>query len=222
MTKFYLFSIVIHFIIIGIGIKNLTPQELKFVEKKNIIVSVQNQRAISSSQKVNTNKKLNEEVEKKEVEKKETKKEKVFKKVKTEELKTKKNIKKQEIIKEVKKESKVYNEFEDKNRFIRGRDGVFTAVSSEGVEFEIIKEIDPNYPIRAKKIGYKGSGNIKVKFLVDLNGEVSEIVFLAGEMGYGFKEEVEKALKYWKFKPIKYKGKGIKVYFEKEFKFRVR
>lgn len=217
MTKFYLFSIVIHFIIIGIGIKNLTPQELKFVEKKNIIVSVQNQRAISSSQKVNTNKKLNEEVEKKE-----TKKEKVFKKVKTEELKTKKNIKKQEIIKEVKKESKVYNEFEDKNRFIRGRDGVFTAVSSEGVEFEIIKEIDPNYPIRAKKIGYKGSGNIKVKFLVDLNGEVSEIVFLAGEMGYGFKEEVEKALKYWKFKPIKYKGKGIKVYFEKEFKFRVR
>lgn len=230
MIRFYLASVIVHLIIIGVGFKILNPKELKFVEKKNMIVSVQNQRAISKFQEVNSNKNLSEEVIKEEVtkEKEEIKKEtKIKEKKPVKKIETiKKALNKKTEVKKVKekekKEKSIYNEFQDKNRFIQGTDGIFTAVYSEGIEFEILKEVDPAYPIRAKKIGYKGLGNVKVKFLVNLDGKISEIIFLNGEMGYGFKEEVEKALKNWRFKPIEYKGKVIKVYFEKEFKFRVK
>ncbi|MEG0068933.1 MAG: TonB family protein [Cetobacterium sp.] len=234
MIKFYLASIIVHLIIIGVGFKILNPKELKFVEKKNMIVSVQNQRAISKFQEVNSNKSLSEEKVKEEV-KEESIKEVAKEEIKPKEEKLVKKIEKKESIKKVvnkktvakkvekeKIEKSTYNEFQDRNRFIQGTDGVFTAVYSEGIEFEILKEVDPSYPIRAKKIGYKGLGNVNVKFLVNLDGKISEIIFLNGEMGYGFKEEVEKALKNWRFKPIEYKGKIIKVYFEKEFKFRVK
>lgn len=231
MIKFYLASIIVHLIIIGVGFKILNPKELKFVEKKSMIVSVQNQRAISKFQEVNSNKSLSEEEVKeeaiKEVAKEEIKpkEEKLVKKIEKKESVKKvvdKRTEVKKVEKEKKKEKSIYNEFEDKNRFIQGADGTFTAVYSEGIEFEILKEVDPSYPIRAKKIGYKGLGNVNVKFLVNLDGKISEIIFLNGEMGYGFKEEVEKALKSWRFKPIEYKGKIIKVYFEKEFKFRVK
>ncbi|MEG0426215.1 MAG: TonB family protein [Cetobacterium sp.] len=238
MIKFYLASIIVHLIIIGVGFKILNPKELKFVEKKKMIVSVKNQRAISKFQEVNSNKSLSEEVAKEDStkdEEVEIKKEKSVKKIEKREV-VKKTVNKKSEVKKVevkkvevkkakekeKKEKSIYNEFEDKNRFIHGTDGVFTAIYSEGIEFEILKEVDPSYPIRAKKIGYKGLGNVNVKFLVNLDGKISEIIFLNGEMGYGFKEEVEKALKNWRFKPIEYKGKIIKVYFEKEFKFRVK
>ena len=90
----------------------------------------------------------------------------------------------------------------------------------DGIEYEILKEVDPQYPIKARKIGYNGVGSIKVNFLVDTDGTVKDIKFISGESKFGFREEVEKALKKWKFKPIIYKGNIIKVHFEKEFKFK--
>ncbi|MGL5613734.1 energy transducer TonB, partial [Cetobacterium sp.] len=108
----------------------------------------------------------------------------------------------------------------DQNRFLQGEDGVFTAISLDGIEYEILKEVDPQYPIKARKIGYNGVGSIKVNFLVDIDGTVKDVKFISGESKFGFREEVEKALKKWKFKPIIYKGKIIKVHFEKEFKFK--
>lgn len=232
MNKFYILSAILHGIVIFFLFGFAKDEELKFREKNTMIVSVKNRRAVSNNSNISSVKQSEqkEEVqdekvipEEKPVEEEKTK-EKVKKIIKKEEVK-KKNLeaKKLDNKEQKNKSNKVkesYNEFEDQNRFLQGEDGVFTAVSLDGIEYEILKEVDPQYPIKARKIGYNGIGSVKVKFLVDIDGIVKEIKFISGESKFGFREEVEKALRKWKFKPIIYKGKIIKVHFEKEFKFK--
>lgn len=237
MNKFYILSLLIHLLIVGGIFKISEEKEIKFIKKNTMIVSVKNRRAQSSSQEKNlikNEKPIEQSENKKEVEKieKEKKIEKVQEK-KKKAVKKKKEVKKIKKIKKIEKVEKIekivkkksskkipYNEFQDKNRFIQGKDGVFTAVSLEGIEYEILKEVDPKYPIIARKMGYKGEGIVNVSFLVSLDGKVKDIKLISGESKYGFKDEVIKALKKWKFKPIVYKGKRIEVKFEKVFKFR--
>lgn len=232
MNKFYILSAILHGIVIFFLFGFAKDEELKFREKNTMIVSVKNRRAVSNNSNISSVKQSEqkEEVqdekvipEEKPVEEEKTK-EKVKKIIKKEEVK-KKNLeaKKLDNKEQKNKSNKVkesYNEFEDQNRFLQGEDGVFTAVSLDGIEYEILKEVDPQYPIKARKIGYNGIGSIKVNFLVDIDGTVKDVKFISGESKFGFREEVEKALRKWKFKPIIYKGKIIKVHFEKEFKFK--
>ncbi|WP_330111525.1 energy transducer TonB [Cetobacterium somerae] len=232
MNKFYILSAILHGIVIFFLFGFAKDEELKFREKNTMIVSVKNRRAVSNNSNISSVKQSEqkEEVqdekvipEEKPVEEEKTK-EKVKKIIKKEEVK-KKNLeaKKLDNKEQKNKSNKVkesYNEFEDQNRFLQGEDGVFTAVSLDGIEYEILKEVDPQYPIKARKIGYNGVGSIKVNFLVDIDGTVKDVKFISGESKFGFREEVEKALRKWKFKPIIYKGKIIKVHFEKEFKFK--
>ena len=232
MNKFYILSAILHGMIIFFLLGFAKDEELKFKEKNTMVVSVKNRRAISNNTNVSSVKE-NEQKEDAKEEKikvqeksleKEVVRDKVKKIVKKEAVKKKSLEAKKSINKEQKnKSNKVkesYNEFQDENRFLQGEDGVFTAVSLDGIEYEILKEVDPQYPIKARKIGYNGVGSIKVNFLVDIDGTVKDVKFISGESKFGFREEVEKALRKWKFKPIIYKGKIIKVHFEKEFKFK--
>lgn len=232
MNKFYILSAILHGMVIFFLFGFAKDEELKFREKNTMIVSVKNRRAVSNNSNISSVKQSEqkEEVqdekvipEEKPVEEEKTK-EKVKKIIKKEEVKKKKSETKKSDNKEKKTNSnkvkESYNEFEDQNRFLQGEDGVFTAISLDGIEYEILKEVDPQYPIKARKIGYNGVGSIKVNFLVDIDGTVKDVKFISGESKFGFREEVEKALKKWKFKPIIYKGKIIKVHFEKEFKFK--
>lgn len=236
MNKFYIYSVLIHTLILGgvFKVNDLQRDNLKFVEKKTMTVSLKNRKAtVSQNRAVETSdESKNDAVEEKKI---------VVEPPQKEEREPKKEIKKLEIPKkkierkekkvvkhtqskqvQVKKENteKKYSEFEDKNRFLVGEDGVFTAINLDGIEYEILKEIDPKYPIKARKIGYNGKGEVVVEFLVDLKGNIKNIKFISGETKYGFKEEVFKALEQWKFKPIEYKGKKIKVSFEKTFIFK--
>ena len=233
MNKFYILSALLHGIIL-VSIFSISKEdELKFKEKNTITVSVKNRKAISNyveTSSTNESIKDKEDVKVEENEKKLLEDKLENKNTKIEPIKKEpiKKIVKKEKLKETnlgstnkaneKKEQ--YNEFKDKNRFLQGEDGVFTAVSLEGIEYEIIKEVDPQYPIKARKIGYNNIGLVKVRFFVELDGSVKNIEFISGENKFGFKEEVEKALKKWKFKPIVYKEKIIRVHFEKEFKFK--
>ncbi|MGL4971278.1 MAG: energy transducer TonB [Cetobacterium sp.] len=228
MSKFYVLSGFLHILVIALILFSGREKEQKFKEKNTIIVSVKNRKAISNEVRVNSKpkevipevKNYSKEDYKKEEKKKDTKVLKNDSKI-IEKLKSSRKEEKSSVEKiEIQKEKQIYNEFQDINKFLQGEDGVFTAVSLDGIEYEILKEVDPKYPIRAKKMGYKGMGSIRVKFLVDIDGTVKNIVFLSGEQKFGFKEEVEKALKQWRFRPIKYKNKKIKLYFEKEFKFK--
>jgi protein TonB len=67
-------------------------------------------------------------------------------------------------------------------------------------------------------MGYRKEVSIKVKFLVDKNGNVQDITFYTNSK-YGFEREVEKALKQWKFEPVIYNGTPTPIYFYKIFKF---
>ena len=96
---------------------------------------------------------------------------------------------------------------------------VFTAASSEGIEYKILKQVDPDYPVQAERIRYKKKVVITARFLVGLKGEVEKINIINSHEKFGFDKEVEKALKQWKFHPIYYKNKNIKVYFTKDFIF---
>ena len=111
------------------------------------------------------------------------------------------------------------NTFTKNGNFIANSDGTYTAISSKGINFKIINQIDPNYPRQAEIIRYNKSVIIEARFLVDLNGNIENIKILKSHEKFGFDKEVILALKKWKFEPIVYNGKKIKVYFTKEFIF---
>lgn len=103
--------------------------------------------------------------------------------------------------------------------FSVGTDGSFIASSSEGIEYQIITQKEPLYPQQAKKIRYSKVVVVKVKFLVGLNGDIEDIKIIKSHSKLGFDKAVTDALREWKFNPIFYKNKNIKVYFTKSFIF---
>ena len=103
--------------------------------------------------------------------------------------------------------------------FIVDGDGIDIALTSEGINYQIINEVEPDYPSQAESIGYSKKVQVTVKFLVGLNGNVEKAEIIKSHKDLGFDAEVMKAIKKWKFKPIFHKGKNIKVYFTKTFVF---
>ena len=103
--------------------------------------------------------------------------------------------------------------------FIVDGDGTNIALTSEGINYQIINEVEPDYPSQAESIGYSNQVKVTVKFLVGLKGNVEKAEIIKSHKDLGFDAEVMKAIKKWKFKPIFHKGKNIKVYFTKTFVF---
>ena len=105
------------------------------------------------------------------------------------------------------------------SNFIVDGDGTNIALTSEGINYQIINEVEPDYPSQAESIGYSKKVQVTVKFLVGLKGNVEKAEIIKSHKDLGFDTEVMKAIKKWKFKPIFHKGKNIKVYFTKTFVF---
>lgn len=105
------------------------------------------------------------------------------------------------------------------SNIFQNSDGGLIASSADGIEFTILRAVDPEYPIMAERVRYKKIVIVKVKFLVGYNGEIENIEILNGMEKFGFNKSVKKALQSWRFRPILYKNKPLKVYFTKEFKF---
>lgn len=99
------------------------------------------------------------------------------------------------------------------------KDGTYTALSNSGIKYKILKEIEPIYPKQAENINYRKKVIVKAKFMVNENGEVENIFIVQSHKKLGFDDAVISALKKWKFSPIYYNNKIIKVYFQKEFVF---
>lgn len=112
----------------------------------------------------------------------------------------------------------------------RGEGGDGVAVGSGGMEniiyeagevdeaARLLKEIQPKYPERAKKMGV--SGYVKVYLVIDVYGEVSQVQILTSEpSGYGFEEAALKAVREWKFEPAKLGSFPVSQKATKEFRF---
>lgn len=91
----------------------------------------------------------------------------------------------------------------------------------DGIKYKILKSKDPEYPSLAKKFKITEKVVVKAKFLVGLNGDVEKIEILEGPDKFGFKNAVRGSLEEWKFTPVEYKGEIIKLYFYKEFVFKI-
>ena len=105
------------------------------------------------------------------------------------------------------------------SNFISDGDGSYIALSSKGINYQIINEVEPDYPSQAESIGYSKQVKVTVKFLVGLKGNVEKAEITQSYKDLGFDAEVMKAIKKWRFKPIYHNGKNIKVYFVKTFVF---
>ena len=105
------------------------------------------------------------------------------------------------------------------SNFISDGDGSYIALSSKGINYQIINEVEPDYPSQAESIGYSKQVKVTVKFLVGLKGNVEKAEITQSHKDLGFDAEVMKAIKKWKFKPIYHNEKNIKVYFVKTFVF---
>ena len=126
----------------------------------------------------------------------------------------------QEVIKEATQEEKgSENDVFHGSNFMADGDGGYIALSSAGINYTILNEVEPEYPQQAEMIGYSQRVIVSVKFLVGLKGEISKIEIIKSHAKLGFDDEVKKAIKKWRFKPIYHHGKNIKVYFIKDFVF---
>ena len=105
------------------------------------------------------------------------------------------------------------------SNFISDGDGSYIALSSKGINYQIINEVEPDYPSQAESIGYSKKVKVTVKFLVGLKGNVEKTEITQSHKDLGFDAEVMKAIKKWRFKPVYHNGKNIKVYFVKTFVF---
>lgn len=112
--------------------------------------------------------------------------------------------------------------FADNKNFRLNGDGTYTALSSKGINYKVILSPEPNYPARANSARYNRDVTVRAKFIVGLKGNVESIQIISGNSGMGFDDEVRKTLNKWKYQPIYYNNKNIKVTFTKTFYFKSR
>ena len=233
---FFILALLIHlslFIVKGRGVKGDSPINLKTngapisvkikspvnreAQKKIVAPAPSKEEKKPEPPKIETPKKeiIKPEVKSKIKDKKKTEK-KVEKKTQSVEKPKKEAVKENT---ETKPQQNEADEILSSGNFSIGKDGIFTAASSDGIEYKILKQVEPDYPIQAEKIRYRKKVVVSARFLVGLNGTIEKIEITQSHKKFGFDSEVEKALKQWKFHPIFYKNKNIKVYFSKDFIF---
>lgn len=225
--KFYIFSFLCHLLLL-FAIYTKPVKDVK-LDSKNVLVYLSELKtenntpapaplqSLTQPEEPKKDEKLKEE---KKIEKKIENK--VVKKIVKKEVKKNEEVVKEESGKETAAENSVpYNP-------LAGliKDGTGTYIGDQknggGIRYRIKREVEPEYPILAKRANYRNEVIIKTKFLIGLNGKVEEIIFLDNFTSYGFRKEVEKALRKWEFDPITYHGEKIKLYFYKDFRFNVK
>ncbi|MCQ2096379.1 MAG: TonB family protein [Fibrobacter sp.] len=112
----------------------------------------------------------------------------------------------------------------------RGAAGDGVAVGTGGMEnvvyeagevdeqAQVLREIQPKFPERAKRLGV--SGYVKVLIVIDVYGDVAQTqVLTLDPPGYGFETEALNAVRQWKFSPAQLGGYPVAQKATKEFRF---
>lgn len=106
--------------------------------------------------------------------------------------------------------------------FSRNADGSYTALNANGIQYTILRQIEPVYPAEARSVSYGKTVVVSARFVVGLDGGIEAIEILNNTPDLGFKEATRKALRQWRFAPIYFYGTNIKCTFIKDFYFSPR
>ncbi|MDR1758969.1 MAG: energy transducer TonB [Fibrobacter sp.] len=99
-----------------------------------------------------------------------------------------------------------------------GLENVIYDVGEVDEDARVLKEVNPNYPDRAKKMGV--SGYVKIYLVIDVYGNISQAeVIQVDPPGYGFETEALAAIRQWKFEPAKLGNLPVAQKATKEFRF---
>lgn len=99
-----------------------------------------------------------------------------------------------------------------------GTDNVIYEAGEVDEAARLLKEVQPKYPERAKKMGV--TGYAKIYMVIDVYGHVAQARVLTVEPpGYGFEEASLKAVREWKFEPAKLGAYPVQQKATKEFRF---
>jgi len=85
---------------------------------------------------------------------------------------------------------------------------------------EVIQRVSPVYPAEAKKAGIEG--NVWVKALVDINGNILDAVVAKSSGVEAFDQSALEAAKKSKFKPAQREGQPVAVWITYEIQFRLK
>ena len=85
------------------------------------------------------------------------------------------------------------------------------------VQPQEISAIHPFYPYRAKRLLI--GGYVTVRFLVDTNGNVSEVTIVDSNPAGIFEQSVRNTLPRWKFRPGKKDDRPVRTWVEKTIEF---
>lgn len=83
----------------------------------------------------------------------------------------------------------------------------------------VLAKTPPAYPPAAKRQNIEGW--IKVKFMVDEQGQVGHISVLAAEPQGVFEQSVLRSIRSWRFKPCTVKGMVVKALVEQTITFKL-
>ena len=86
-------------------------------------------------------------------------------------------------------------------------------------EPRIIRQAPPIYPFSARRRGI--SGQVVVRFLVDVEGRVGRLAFVKAEPPGVFEESVRQAISRWRFSPGLYQGRPVPTWVVLPIKFRL-
>ncbi|MCR5176414.1 MAG: energy transducer TonB [Anaerovibrio sp.] len=98
-------------------------------------------------------------------------------------------------------------------------DGTYTASSAAGISYQILRDVDVEYPDEARSIGYGDVVEVVARIMVGLDGNVESVTILSDPPNLGFSEAASEALYGMRFAPIYYQGVNIRVPFEKHVIF---
>ena len=106
--------------------------------------------------------------------------------------------------------------------YLSNGDGSFTAMSSKGLDYQILYERPAKYPTRARSIGYSKTVKVIVRFLVGVDGKVESSEILSKDLpNLGFDEAALTSIHSIVFRPIKTPdNKPLKVWFKKTLIFK--
>jgi predicted RNase H-like nuclease (RuvC/YqgF family) len=114
------------------------------------------------------------------------------------------------------------NNIDSNNLSSNNKPQIETIEYNKNIDFKIIKYTNPKYPTPAKNLKLKKDVIVTANFIVNEFGDVENIELTSNYKDFkklGFYNEVEKVIKNYKFSPIYYNNKIVKVKFRKNYKF---